>query len=108
MAKLVDLPPLAQLRRDVRAGLGLAAVPGQRRRAARAVPEGGTGFQLLDPARQREIASVGGKIAQQSGRAHRFTTDTGRAASAMRVNPGRKKSGTCAPPTDSPTTDSTR
>lgn len=34
----------------------------------------------MDPARQREIARLGGKAAQASGKAHRFNTDEARAA----------------------------
>jgi general stress protein YciG len=38
------------------------------------------GFAVIDPARQREIASLGGKAAHQQGRAHRFTSEEARAA----------------------------
>lgn len=34
----------------------------------------------MDAARQREIASAGGKAAHRTGRAHRFTSDSGSAA----------------------------
>jgi uncharacterized protein len=33
------------------------------------------GFGAMDPARQREIASAGGKAAHAAGRAHEFTSD---------------------------------
>jgi general stress protein YciG len=42
------------------------------------------GFAALDPQRQREIASMGGKAAHASGRAHEFTTDEARAAGRKR------------------------
>lgn len=38
------------------------------------------GFASMDPARQREIASLGGRRAHQLGTAHRFTTEEARAA----------------------------
>lgn len=38
------------------------------------------GFAALDPARQREIASLGGKAAHASGRAHQFNAEEARAA----------------------------
>ena len=40
----------------------------------------GRGFAALDPARQREIASLGGKAAHASGRAHQFTSEEAREA----------------------------
>lgn len=33
------------------------------------------GFAAMDPQRQREIASEGGKAAHQSGKAHQFTSE---------------------------------
>jgi general stress protein YciG len=42
------------------------------------------GFAALDPQRQREIASMGGKAAHASGRAHEFNTDEARAAGRKR------------------------
>ncbi|HEU4373883.1 MAG TPA: KGG domain-containing protein [Telluria sp.] len=47
---------------------------------------GGTknrGFASMDPARQREIASEGGKAAHQKGTAHEFTSDEARRAGSM-------------------------
>ena len=42
------------------------------------------GFAAMDPQRQREIASLGGRAAHQSGHAHEFTTDEARAAGRKR------------------------
>lgn len=44
---------------------------------------GGTsnrGFASMDPAKQREIASLGGRAAHASGNAHEFTSEEARAA----------------------------
>lgn len=38
------------------------------------------GFASMDPAKQREIASKGGKAAHESGNAHEFTSEEARAA----------------------------
>ena len=38
------------------------------------------GFAAMDPKRQREIASEGGKAAHLSGNAHQFTSEEARAA----------------------------
>ncbi len=38
------------------------------------------GFAAMDPNRQREIASAGGKAAHQSGNAHEFNSEEARAA----------------------------
>jgi len=38
------------------------------------------GFASMDPAKQREIASKGGKAAHQKGTAHEFTSDEARVA----------------------------
>ena len=38
------------------------------------------GFAAMDPSRQREIASEGGKAAHQSGNAHEFTSEEAREA----------------------------
>ena len=46
---------------------------GKRRPATR-------GFASMDPQRQREIASRGGKAAHQKGTAHEFNSDEARAA----------------------------
>src|SRR5215218_2472059 len=45
--------------------------------------QGGTsnrGFASMDPERQREIASEGGKAAHESGNAHEFTSEEAREA----------------------------
>jgi uncharacterized protein len=47
---------------------------------------GGTknrGFASMDPQRQREIASEGGKAAHQKGTAHEFTSEEARRAGSM-------------------------
>lgn len=38
------------------------------------------GFAAMDPAKQRELASRGGKAAQASGHGHQFTPEEARAA----------------------------
>ena len=40
------------------------------------------GFAAMDPQRQREIASLGGRAAHQSGHAHEFTSEEARAAAS--------------------------
>jgi len=40
----------------------------------------GRGFAAMDQAKQREIASKGGKAAHESGRAHEFTPEEAREA----------------------------
>ncbi len=42
--------------------------------------KGHRGFASMDPNKQREIASKGGKAAHAQGRAHEFTTDEARSA----------------------------
>ncbi|MDB5874588.1 MAG: hypothetical protein JWQ07_4030 [Ramlibacter sp.] len=42
------------------------------------------GFAAMDPQRQREIASLGGRAAHQSGHAHEFTTEEARVAGRKR------------------------
>jgi general stress protein YciG len=44
---------------------------------------GKRGFASMDPARQREIASEGGKAAHQRGTAHEFTSEEARKAGSM-------------------------
>ncbi len=41
---------------------------------------GGRGFASMDPEKQREIASKGGKAAHQSGNANEFDSESGREA----------------------------
>lgn len=43
-------------------------------------PKGRRGFASMDPEKVREIASLGGKAAQASGTAHRYTSEEARAA----------------------------
>ena len=50
------------------------------------------GFAAMDPQRQREIASLGGRAAHQSGHAHEFTSEEARAAGRKR-HPGRNGPG---------------
>jgi general stress protein YciG len=38
------------------------------------------GFAAMSPERRKAIASKGGQIAQANGRAHRWTSESGRAA----------------------------
>jgi uncharacterized protein len=42
------------------------------------------GFAAMDPQRQREIASLGGKSAHASGHAHEFSPEEARAAGKKR------------------------
>ena len=42
------------------------------------------GFAAMDPQRQREIASLGGRAAHQRGHAHEFTSEEARAAGRKR------------------------
>ena len=41
------------------------------------------GFASMDPQRQREIASEGGKAAHEKGTAHEFTSEEARRAGSM-------------------------
>lgn len=41
---------------------------------------GGRGFAGMDPKRQREIASAGGRAAHQAGTAHEFSSEEARQA----------------------------
>lgn len=50
---------------------------------ANSKPGSGRGFASMDPARQREIASQGGRAAHASGNAHEFTSEEARAAGAL-------------------------
>jgi len=49
----------------------------------------------MDPQRQREIASLGGRAAHQSGHAHEFTSEEARAA-------GKKRHARAAAQSESP------
>ncbi|MCG2583083.1 KGG domain-containing protein [Massilia sp. TS11] len=50
------------------------------------------GFASMDPERQREIASEGGKAAHQAGTAHEFTSEEARRAGSM-SHGGNRQSG---------------
>jgi general stress protein YciG len=56
--------------------------PGAKPSNASGKPSGKSerGFAAMDPKRQREIASEGGKAAHESGHAHEFTSEEARAA----------------------------
>jgi uncharacterized protein len=49
------------------------------------------GFAAMDPQRQREIASLGGRAAHQSGHAHEFTSEEARAAGRKRHQKARSE-----------------
>lgn len=52
------------------------------------------GFASMDPERQREIASEGGKAAHASGNAHEFDSEEARRAGSMsHKNDGNRQSG---------------
>jgi len=52
------------------------------------------GFASMDPQRQREIASAGGRAAHASGNAHEFTSEEARRAGSMsHKNDGNNQSG---------------
>jgi len=52
------------------------------------------GFASMDPERQREIASEGGKAAHASGNAHEFNSEEARKAGSMsHKNDGNRQSG---------------
>lgn len=52
------------------------------------------GFASMDPQRQREIASQGGRAAHASGNAHEFTPEEAREAGRMsHKNDGNRQSG---------------
>jgi hypothetical protein len=40
----------------------------------------GRGFARMDPERRREVASQGGKVAHEGGKAHEFTSEEARQA----------------------------
>jgi uncharacterized protein len=53
---------------------------GSQQEAPRQTKGRGRGFASMDPAKQREIASKGGKAAHQKGTAHEFTSEEAREA----------------------------
>jgi uncharacterized protein len=73
-----DVTPAAddERSRDAREGGRRSDGPGARTKSNR-------GFASMDPARQREIASKGGRAAHEKGTAHEWTADEAR-------NAGRK------------------
>jgi general stress protein YciG len=59
---------------------------GNKQSGGRGGQGGGTsnrGFASMDPERQREIASEGGKAAHEKGTAHEFTSEEARRAGSM-------------------------
>ena len=50
------------------------------------------GFASMDPQRQREIASEGGRAAHAKGTAHEFTSEEARRAGAMSHKTGNRQS----------------
>jgi hypothetical protein len=63
------------------------------------------GFASMDPQRQREIASEGGKAAHQKGTAHEFTSEEARRAGSM--SHGNRQSAEARSSTKSSTSAST-
>lgn len=56
--------------------------------------KGKRGFASMDPAKQRSIASQGGRAAHASGNAHEFTSEEAREAGRMsHKNDGNRQSG---------------
>ena len=51
------------------------------------------GFASMDPQRQREIASAGGRAAHASGNAHEFTSEEAREAGKLSHSGGNRQSG---------------
>lgn len=63
------------------------------------------GFASMDPQRQREVASLGGKAAHASGRAHEFNTAEAREAGRKGGRAGRRNAQSQSP-TNSPSAES--
>jgi hypothetical protein len=61
--------------------------------------KGKRGFAGMDPEKQRQIASKGGKAAHQKGRAHEFTSEEARAAGRKARHGSRR---TAALPAENP------
>lgn len=59
-------------------------------------PSSKRGFASMDPQRQREIASLGGKAAHASGRAHEFNSAEAREAGRKGGRAGRRKAAEAA------------
>lgn len=51
------------------------------------------GFASMDPQRQREIASEGGRAAHASGNAHEFNSEEAREAGKLSHSGGNRQSG---------------
>jgi len=64
------------------------------------------GFASMDPQRQREIASEGGKAAHLKGTAHEFTSEEARRAGSM--SHGNRQSAQSAPSSQSAQSDQRR
>ena len=58
------------------------------------------GFASMDPQRQREIASEGGRAAHAKGTAHEFTSEEARRAGAMSHKNGNRQSASRANASD--------
>ena len=59
------------------------------------------GFASMDPQRQREIASLGGKAAHASGKAHEFNTAEAREAGRKGGRAGRRTAANASGPSES-------
>ena len=64
--------------------MSLQDTPGQRNNESSTQRRSPRGFAAMDPQRQKEIASLGGRAAHQSGHAHEFTSEEARAAGRKR------------------------
>jgi uncharacterized protein len=64
--------------------MSLQDTPGQRNNENSTQRRSPRGFAAMDPQRQKEIASLGGRAAHQSGHAHEFTSEEARAAGRKR------------------------
>ncbi|MBP8061645.1 MAG: general stress protein [Polaromonas sp.] len=60
-------------------------------------PTSKRGFASMDPQRQKEIASLGGKAAHASGKAHEFNTAEAREAGRKGGRAGRRSAAGNAP-----------
>ncbi len=56
---------------------------GSKQSGGQAAGTSNRGFASMDPERQREIASEGGKAAHEKGTAHEFTSEEARRAGSM-------------------------
>jgi len=67
---------------------------GNRQGSSTGSKQSARGFASMDPQRQREIASEGGRAAHQKGTAHEFTSEEARRAGSMsHKNDGNRQSG---------------